>query len=89
MTRQKHGATLIWFLQQLTPMQRGLRYQRIVVLLPETPGLLQRTRNHTYRLKLCARVRYAVFVDGECLSEVLVTEFFEGALVGDYAGRGE
>ena len=50
---------------------------------------MQCTCDYAYSLELSARVTDAVFVDGECLSEELVGEFLEAALVGYLSARHE
>jgi hypothetical protein len=81
MTRQKHGAALIWLFQQLTSVQCRFGDERIVVFLAEAPRALQRTCQNAYSLELCTTITDAVFVDGESLHKEFVRGLLKAALV--------
>ena len=70
-------------------MQRALRNQRIVILLPETSRAMQRPCNNTNSLELCPGVRDGFLVDGERLCEELIGYFFEASLVSDLSAGDE
>lgn len=70
-------------------MQRSFGDQGIVVLLPEPSRCLQCARQYAHSLELQSAVADAVFVDGECLSEELVGELLEAALVCNLAAGNE
>lgn len=50
MTRIKHRRRLMTLLQQLAPMQRRLRDQRIIIIRPKHPARLQRADDLRDRL---------------------------------------
>ena len=89
MTRQIHGPALIRLLQQLAPMQRCLRDQRVVILLSETPGTMQRPCNHAHGLELCSAVTDGFLVDGESLREGFICHFLKPTLIGDLSAGDE
>lgn len=81
MTRQVDGAALVWLLEQFTAVESALRDECVVVLSAKVPCAAETLRNDTNGLELGPRVAYTFFVDGECLSEELVGNLFEVALI--------
>lgn len=83
MTSEIHCAALVRLLEELASMQRSFGNKRIIVLLGESTTPMQGTRNDANSLELSARVTDCILVDGKCLREELVADFFESCLICD------
>lgn len=87
MARQVHRAALVGLLEELATVQSGLGDQCVVVFLGEPARAMQGSRDDADGLELRARVADRILVDGECLREELVADFFEARLVGDFTAH--
>jgi hypothetical protein len=89
MTSQINGTTLVWFFEQLAPVQGRFRDQGVVILLGESSRSVKSTGNDTHCLELCPRVADCIFVNCECLGKELVADFLESRLIGNLATHHE
>jgi len=89
MTSQVHSRSLVWFLKQLSTVQRSLGDQHIIVLLAEDLSPLERTNDKGDSLKLRPALGDIVLIDGKGLYIELIGELFESAFIGDLRSKEE
>lgn len=82
MASQIHCSALIRFFQKLATMQRSLRDQRVVILLPEPSGTVQSTRDDAHGLELSSGIADSFLVDSKSLREELVRDLLKAGLIG-------
>jgi len=89
MAGRTNSTALIRLLEQLTPVQRALCDERVVVLPAEAPCTVQGAGDAANSLELAPTIADAFFINSKCLCEEFVADFLEAGLVGDLAGGEE